>query len=111
MTLQQLPTDRWPTYFDELSARMHGLQVDIEVAGFDIGDQMRANHAQLKGIIYDLDDSVLQIAVEGYLHVLADPQVIAIDIEGERVRSIAATDRQGRTHEVRFRKPLAHLGS
>lgn len=109
MTLQRLPAAQWRSYLDQLSNRMKGLEVDIGVSGRDIGDQVRAHDARLVGITYDAGDDFLEIAVEGCLHVLKQPQDIAVDEDGGRVRFLAATDRQGRTHEVRFRKPVARL--
>lgn len=109
MTLERLPTEKWGPWMDELSSSMKGLQVDLEVCGRDIGDQIQARRTRLLGLTYDAGQDLLQVAVEGETHLLHHPRDIAYDTEAGRIRYVAATDDEGRTHQVRFRQAVARL--
>ena len=109
MTIRPLPLEQWRSYLDDLSVSMKGHLVEIEISGFDIGDQIKADWQRLEGITYDAADDALAVAVEGLVHVLKRPQAMAIDAEAGRVRCVAATDPQGRTHEIHFRQPIAEI--
>lgn len=110
MTIRQIPLERWQPVLDGLSRSCEGREVEIEVSGIDVGAQIQAGWTRLVGITYDSADDSLEVAVEGLVHVLRGPQAIAVDSDaGGSVRSLAATDPEGRTHRVRIRQPAGEL--
>lgn len=104
MSLEYLPDEKWRTYLDDLSSRMKGREIEIEVSGADIGDQIEVRGARFVDISHDRAEDELRVAMEGRVHVLSGPRQIAVDQEAGLVRGLAATDGEGRTHEFRFRR-------
>ena len=83
----QLPKERWEEFFDDLSSILReGRQVDIEVAGLSIGDQIAAEHLPLNGLTYDPKDDTFYIYTNGQGnnldHAISHPREIWIDFAG-----------------------------
>jgi hypothetical protein len=100
----ELPRDRWRTYFDDLSRGLTTTQATVEIDGPDLGAQVQAEGLVLSGISYDDRGDVLVVglspggATESLEHLVSRPQRILIkpsdailpstieveDAEGER---------------------------
>ena len=50
---QDVPRERWPGFFDELSRTYEGWRVTIELLGRDVGDQPIASDMPLQGISFE----------------------------------------------------------
>jgi hypothetical protein len=93
-------------YFDFISKRIEGNQVELEVAGLDIGDQIETEWTLVEGISYDPKLDTLHIHTQPNEYMVVKPQeVIAVE-EGILVRSVCVRDRDGHLRIIHFREPL-----
>jgi hypothetical protein len=60
MQTQEIPSDQWGPFLDNLSRRHEGEPVSIEIEGRDIGVQPEGRNVQLIGITFDPKDSIGQ---------------------------------------------------
>jgi hypothetical protein len=86
---QEIPRDRWRTYFDDLSRSLGAVEATIEIEGSDLGAQVEAEQLLLSGISYDDRDEVLVIALGGrpgasgdLEHMVQQPRRIVVDSAG-----------------------------
>lgn len=63
MQSQEIPSDQWIPFFDDLSKRHQGDHVTIELMGRDIGDQNEAQDQELLGIVVDPPTGACKIEV------------------------------------------------
>ena len=104
-TTIQLERGAWQAYFDAASRRLAGQQVEIEIAALDIGDQIAAEWLPTLGLSYDVREDVLAVIAEGLNHMIHHPQQVFVEQEGDALRSVQATDADGRSQIIRFRPP------
>lgn len=102
-----IPLERnaWQAYFDAVSKGLAGQQVEIEIAALDIGDQIAAQWLPALGVTYDARDDVLAVIAEGLNHLIHHPQQVFVERDGDALRSVHATDADGRSQIIRFRPP------
>jgi hypothetical protein len=53
---RQIPREEWTKFFDELSKKLEGQSVSLEVFGPDIGDQVEERRMFFAGLTADLTD-------------------------------------------------------
>jgi hypothetical protein len=53
VTTQEIPKDRWRSYFDDVGKTYDGWGVTIEVLGRELGDQPAEEGLPLQGITYE----------------------------------------------------------
>jgi hypothetical protein len=81
----ELPRERWRTYFDDLSRGLAATQATVEIDGPDLGAQMQSEGLLLSGITYDDRDDVLVIGLspggpaESLEHLVSSPQRIRVE--------------------------------
>lgn len=81
----ELPRDRWRTYFDDLSRRLATMQATVEIDGPDLGAQVQAEDLVLSGISYDDRDDVLVVGLspggptESLEHLVSSPKRILVE--------------------------------
>jgi hypothetical protein len=63
MRNQEIPSEQWVPFFDNLSKRHQGEHVTIELMGRDIGDQKEAQNQELLGITVDPPTGACKIEV------------------------------------------------
>jgi hypothetical protein len=63
MRSQEIPSDQWVPFFNDLSKRHQGDHVTIELMGRDIGDQREAQDQELMGITVDPPSGACKIEV------------------------------------------------
>ncbi len=56
MKTREIPREEWRMFFDKLSRRQEGWEVELEVFGPQIGDQVEERHMFLSGIAVEVTD-------------------------------------------------------
>lgn len=93
-------------YFDNISRLIKGQQVELEVTGLDIGNQIETEWVTLEGFSYDPKDEILVVHTPTLDHAVHHPvQIIAAE-EGPELNSLFIKDTEEHTHIVQFRRPL-----
>lgn len=103
----KLERSAWKSYFDNISRRLAGKQVEIEIASLDIGSQIAAEWLPMLGVSYDEKDDLLAIMAEGLDHMIRHPHEVFVETEGAELHSINAIDDDGASQIIRFKEPLA----
>jgi hypothetical protein len=102
-TTRQIPQADWQAYFDRFSKDVLGYLVPVEamveVISDELGAQKAAEHVRLVGITFDPRDDVLEIATEGYDHLIPHPDRIWC-VEEDGFVSAMEVDRTDGTREV-----------
>lgn len=107
METRRMEKIEWQNYFDFVSRDLPTMQVEIEVAGLEFGDQIQAEWTPLVGISYDPKDDVLFVHTAALDHAIHDPQDIVLEGDETEIRSITVRDAEGSTQTVRFKEALA----
>jgi hypothetical protein len=108
MATQKLEKKRWHAFFDAMSKMLlSGKRVEIEVAGIPFGDQIAVEWLPLVGVVYDPQDDVLQVIMEGHVdHMIHDVREIYIDEGAAGLESMLVIDGDGARQILTFRDPL-----
>ena len=107
MTLRQLGNAQWQTYFDRVAAALGAKQVEIEVAGLGLGDQVEADWIPLIGLSYDPAGDSVAVIGEGVEHFIRHPKHIHVEHDTESLRSVEVIDAEDVHHFVLLRDPLS----
>jgi hypothetical protein len=105
MGQQEIAKTQWKPFFDAISKATRASQIEIELAGLDIGDQIAEEWTQFEGFSYDPKDDVLFVHTPILDHAIRRPQAIVADIDGSLTRSISLKDADDRVQIIRFRSP------
>lgn len=93
-------------YLDSISKLIKGQQVELEVTGLDIGNQVETEWVALEGFSYDPKDETLVVHTPKLDHTIHRPiQIIAAE-DGANLNSLFIKDTDDHTHIVQFRRPL-----
>lgn len=96
----------YKSYFDNISRLIKGQQVELEVTGLDIGNQIESEWVALEGFSYDPQEEILVVHTPALDHAVHHPiQIIAAE-EGLELNSLFIKDTDDHTHIVQFRHPL-----
>ena len=106
MASRALPKKEWQTYFDRLSRGLSGKRAHVEVAGLALGDQVAARWLPLFGITYNVKDDLLEIAMEGFDHLIRKPKDIFVQDGPGGLASMEIIDSEGRRQIVKLRGPI-----
>ncbi len=93
-------------YFNLVSKMTLGQQVEIEVAGLDVGDQIEENWTPLQGITYDSKDDILYVNSPEFEHSILKPEEIISVQDDSMVNAIYIKDKEGHVQSIKFRRPL-----
>src|SRR4051812_27907698 len=86
---------------------LSGKRVEIEVAGIPFGDQIAVEWLPLVGVVYDPQDDVLQVIVEGHVdHMIHDVREIYIVEAGAGLESMLVKKAAAAPQIPTFRNPL-----
>ncbi len=106
MNYREISVTERQIYFDFVSKSISGQQIELEVVGLDIGDQIEKDWAAVEGLSYDSDQNILHIHTQPLSHHVTQlTEVIAVE-DGIRVRSICIKDADGNLRIMHFREPL-----
>lgn len=109
MENQSLEKSNYKNYFDLISKSLHGTenQIELEVMGLDIGDQIEAQSIQLDGISYDQLADTLHINTKPLAHAIQNPSEVIVASEGANVSAICVKDSENHLHILKFNSPLS----
>ncbi len=96
----------WGAYFDNVSKRLAGKAVAIEVASLVLGSQTAAEWLPLFGVTYDHRNDLVAIMAEGLDHMVRHPRDIFVETEGEDLLSMQVIQFDNTSQIIRFREPL-----
>ena len=107
MATVKLDRAAWQKTFDQMSkSQLVGKQVEIEVTGLNIGDQIEQEWIQLLGITYDPKSDVIEILVEGLDHLIPKPHEVWVDHGPTGLVSMEVIDADDVRQIIRLRDPL-----
>ena len=107
MPLTQLAKAQWQAYFDRTSKALGAKQVQIEVTGLGLGDQIEADWIPLLGLSYDPKNDVFAVIAEGVDHLIHHPKQIHIDHELDWLLSLEVIDAEDNRHIILLKDPLS----
>jgi hypothetical protein len=107
MGTENLDRARWRPYFDLLSRKLSGEEAEVRVAALNLGSQVEAEWAPLKGVIYDHKDNILVVSFEGLEHIIHQPKTIYVNLTNGTLTSLEVVDADNVKCVVRLRRPLA----
>lgn len=105
-----IPEDRWQRFFDSVTRTIQGSQVEVEVVGLDLGDQIQAEWLSLNGLTYDPLDDTFYVYIEDvdmmFDHAISQPREIVVHMTGPALDQVVVIDADDRRHIIRLRQPL-----
>ncbi len=107
MALEKLDSAQWKDFFDRVSRELTAKQVEIEVEGLDIGDEIEAEWIPFTGVSYDPRDDVLSIFSENLEHMIRKPKEIWVDIGVDGLHSMEVIDADDHKQIILLRDDLA----
>jgi hypothetical protein len=96
----------WEPLLDRLSKALIGKRAEVEVAALQLGDQVAAEWLPLLGITYDRKDDLIEIALDGFDHLIQKPREVDLIQEGGQWSALRIVDAEGKQHIVRLKEPL-----
>jgi Family of unknown function (DUF5335) len=106
----ELSKPTWRPFFDRFSKSLAGESAEVEIASLKLGNQIAAEWLPLFGITYDPADDIVEIAMEGYDHLINRPRAIHVKRDATRLTAIEVIDSDDVHHLVKLREPLALPG-
>jgi hypothetical protein len=107
MTTRKLDKKEWRTFLDGVDAVLEGKEAEIEVTSLRLGDQVQAKWLPLIGIVYDPNDDIVEVALEGLDHLISKPLEIYVEDGAEGIMALEIVDADGERQIVRLRDPIA----
>ena len=109
MTTKKLERTQWKSYFNETARSLETKQVEIEISGPHIGDQIEAEWVPLNGLSYDDRGNYFDVATSRLNHRIADVKTISVEQDISGIKSMELVDGDGNHQILRFKPPLALL--
>jgi len=107
MATVKLDKAAWQTTLALMSkTELVGKQVEIEVAGLAIGDQIEQDWIPLLGISYDPRNDLIEIPVEGLDHLIRNPREVWVEHGVAGLVSMEVVDADDVRQIIRLREPL-----
>lgn len=102
--------ENWQPFFDSFTKAVTGRQVEIEVIGLDLGDQIEAEWLPLNGLTYEAKSDTFYVFAdlqEGDLdHAIAHPREIFVGTAAGGIEQVVIMDDDGHKHIIRMREPV-----
>ena len=102
--------EKWPSFFDAFTKVLEGRQVEIEIVGLGLGDQIEAEWLPLNGLTYDPKADTFYVYLEGAEqdlgHAIAHPREILVRTGPGGIEEVVAVDADENKHIVHLRQPL-----
>jgi Family of unknown function (DUF5335) len=73
MTTRMISKPEWRSYLDQVSKDLVGRRAEIDVMSLKLGSQVRARWVRLLGITYDPKNDLLEVALDGFDHLIPKP--------------------------------------
>jgi len=100
MAYQSIDRSSWSSFGDRVSSELRGREVDLEVIGLDLGDQIGMRFT-VDGVSYDLPSDALHVFMQRGSsdqqvdHVIHSPQEIYIELSDAGISQLAVMDAEG----------------
>ena len=107
MPIRVLAKEDWQSYCNQVSQKLAGKRAFIEIGGLQLGNQLAARSMPLLGITYDPKSDLVEIALEGFDHLIRKPRSIAVDDGSDGLSSMEIIDADERHQIVRLETPLS----
>jgi hypothetical protein len=106
MALRRLRRGEWREYCDRLSKSLVSNRAELEVVSLALGDHLATQWARLFGITYDARSQAIEVALEGFDHMIADPADVCVEETSRGVVALQITAADGTQQIVRLREPV-----
>lgn len=107
MSTKTLERAQWKSYFNETAKGLETMQVEIEITGPHVGDQIEAEWVPLNGLSYDDRSNYFDVATSRLNHRIPDVKEISIEQDFTGLKSMEIIDGDGNHQILRFKPPLA----
>lgn len=109
MKMSQINCRDWQAQLDIISQKLDNRNINIEVIGFDLGDQILAESVRLRGLTYNPRYDSIQITSDQFEHHIQSPSQIYVtgsDGKVESIDTIEIVDSEDRIQILTFEAPL-----
>jgi hypothetical protein len=106
MAVRKLDKKEWRPFLDRVSKALAGKQAEIEVDSLALGSQTQAKSLTLLGLVYDPNDDMVEVALEGLDHMVHKPREIYVDVGAGGLLSLEIVDAEGVKQIVKLTDPL-----
>jgi len=107
MQTTKLDESEWRPFFDRMARRhVEGRRAEIDIASLDLGNQIAAEWLPLLGVAYDPKGDIVEVALEGFDHLINKPREIFVAEDAGRLSSIEVTDADDVRHIIQLKEPL-----
>jgi hypothetical protein len=106
----KLSKEAWRPFLDRVTRSLTGKRAEVEIASLNLGDQIAAERLPIIGISYDPNDDIVEVALEGYDHLINAPREIHPKRDDGQLSAIEIVDADFTRHIVKLSDPLALTG-
>lgn len=96
----------WEPLLDRLSKTLIGKRAEVEIAALQLGDQIAVEWLPLLGVTYDRKNDIIEVALDGFDHLIQQPQELDLLQEDGQWSALRIVDSEGKQHIIRLREPL-----
>jgi hypothetical protein len=107
MTTRKIPKEDWSRYFEQLTERLRGHRVELDLLGVEIGDQVVASHASLESFSFDERAQSLEVSFDHFRHLISNPHEVWVEEEVAGVHSLFVLDGDNHQQILKFSEPPA----
>ncbi len=107
MPITKLDNSEWSEYFDRVSKTIGSKNVEIEIAGLSLGDQIEVSSLPLIGLTYDAKNDLLEVVTESVDHIIRLPKIIHTDYGTDGLHSVEVIDADNNHQIIKFTEPVA----
>jgi hypothetical protein len=111
MAITKLEKTEWSAFFERASRILVGKRTNIEIVSESFGSQFGADGLPLIGIVYDANEDIIEIALEGLDHIVYRPLAVYFDEGFSKQMVLHVIDNDGLRQTVMMRDPLMLPGS
>jgi hypothetical protein len=106
MAIERLEKSEWRPFFNFMSKVMVGRQAQVDVVSLKHGDEVAAQWLPLLGMVYDPENDVVEILLDGRDHMVYQPQELYVDFGLGGLQSMEVVDSESVQQIVVLRAPL-----
>ena len=108
MALRKLTRSEWRSYCDRVSrAAAGGACAELEVAALQLGNHVEARWLPLFGLAYDTRSDILEVALQGVDHLIAQPCDLYVEETPRGLVGIEIVAADETRQMLRLREPLS----
>jgi hypothetical protein len=108
MSYELIAKQDWAAFVEAFSNRLEGRQVELEIVGLDLGDQIEAEWLPLHALRFGERAGRLHVQLQqgGTVDHAIEAVEIWAEISGGELSSLVVIDTSGHKQILRFRAPL-----